>query len=255
MICSKGGLRIVDDDTIVKFGSLLRIEEAETMDFLSTRTNIKCPTVRGAYTLDGVTYIIMSRERGTMLRNWWDTATHDAREDVIAQLQRYTQEMRSIKGDYVGGWGRSGCITGEFLWDSHSRKHQYGPYADEDAFNGGICEAMNRVHPGQPPSEPECYWANQRYARHQMVRSLRGHEIVFTHGDLIASKIMIREEDGQVVLLDWDTAGFYPEYWECYKATWRGVFRPDFIRQVERFLKPFWIEANIMEQIYRRILG
>jgi aminoglycoside phosphotransferase (APT) family kinase protein len=39
------------------------------------------------------------------------------------------------------------------------------------------------------------------------------HRITFTHGDLSSSNILV--EDGHIsAILDWETAGWLPEYWE-----------------------------------------
>lgn len=64
-----------------------------------------------------------------------------------------------------------------------------------------------------------------------MIRSsLReDHRIVFTHGDLHPRNIMVSWEGNQrsvaaaenlrvTAILDWEFAGWYPEYWEFVKA-------------------------------------
>jgi len=248
-------IRQIDEDTLVKFGSNITLAEAEAMRFISTHTSIKTPKVIGAYILEDNGYIIMSYERGKLLPQFWEDSTTEEKEKVIEQLRRYMSEMRAIKGEYVGGFNRNACIAAEFQWDyDHKANHQYGPYPDEDGFNEGIIEAISRAYPGPPDTDTETIGYNDEYAIKQLVRCLRNHEIVFTHGDLNASNILV-QDDLTVVILDWDTAGFYPEYWEWYKATWMGVFKPSYIRQVERYIPPFWVEAKIMRYIFDRILG
>ncbi|KAI0442016.1 kinase-like protein [Xylaria telfairii] len=246
--------RQIDEGTLVKYGSTVSLAEAEAMDFVSNHTSIKCPKVIGAYILDGKGYIIMSYEQGKLLPEFWEHASDKDKETVIEQLQRYLKEMRSIKGDYVGGFNRNPCVAGEFLWDSHQSDYKYGPYPDEHGFNDGIMEAISRASPWPSNTDPESSGFNRRYATQQLVHSLRGHEIVFTHGDLNDGNILIRD-DLTVIILDWCTAGFYPAYWEWYKATWHGTFKPSFIRQIERYIPPYWVEANIMNQIFNKIIG
>lgn len=44
-----------------------------------------------------------------------------------------------------------------------------------------------------------------------------GHEIVFTHGDLNLRNVMVK--DGKLSgVVDWATAGWYPEYWDYTKG-------------------------------------
>ncbi|KAI0861310.1 kinase-like protein [Xylaria cubensis] len=248
-------IRQIDEETVVKYGPNVSLVEAEAMDFISSHTSVKCPKVIGAYVLDGTAYIIMSYEPGKLLAEFWEDASDEDKEKVIEQLQRYLKEMRDIKGDYVGGFNRNPCVAGEFQWDYDWKSgYKYGPYPDECGFNEGIMDAISRAGPGSVSTDPESRGYNRMYATGQLVRSLREHEIVFTHGDLNAGNIIIRD-DLTVVIIDWCTAGFYPAYWEWYKATWHGVFKPSFIRQVERYIPPYWIEANIMNQIFKLILG
>lgn len=50
--------------------------------------------------------------------------------------------------------------------------------------------------------------------------------IVFTHGDLHKSNIMV-SEDGPIkirAIVDWEQAGWYPSYWEYCKARYTVGF-------------------------------
>ena len=97
----------------------------------------------------------------------------------------------------------------------------------EAEFNEFLCHA-----PGQAVTA----WI-------RMIReSLRAdHRIVMTHGDLHPRNIMVSWEDGGeggvaaaenvrvTTIIDWEFAGWYPEYWEFVKAlntvTTRGPLR------------------------------
>lgn len=52
--------------------------------------------------------------------------------------------------------------------------------------------------------------------------------IVCTHGDIRPANIMVEQRDGQWAvsgIIDWETAGIYPDYWEAIKMTnnlWPG---------------------------------
>ncbi|KAL5342733.1 hypothetical protein BJX70DRAFT_409707 [Aspergillus crustosus] len=48
----------------------------------------------------------------------------------------------------------------------------------------------------------------------------RSHRIVFSHGDFRAHNIMVDDDEHLSGFLDWETAGWYPEYWE-YTTTMR----------------------------------
>lgn len=49
---------------------------------------------------------------------------------------------------------------------------------------------------------------------------------VFTHGDIRPGNILVNKQSQVVGLLDWENAGFYPDYWE-YAMTMRPMPRRD----------------------------
>ena len=70
---------------------------------------------------------------------------------------------------------------------------------------------------------------NSKTASNMYTRFLRSlmpaspPKVVFTHGDIRPANIMVRQdEEGSwtvVSIIDWESSGFYPEYWECVKMT------------------------------------
>lgn len=64
----------------------------------------------------------------------------------------------------------------------------------------------------------------------------RGHKVVFTHAEMNPRNIMVdrsvrpdRTLDWSLSgIVDWESAGYYPEYWEYTKALWE--VRPTFER-------------------------
>jgi aminoglycoside phosphotransferase (APT) family kinase protein len=59
----------------------------------------------------------------------------------------------------------------------------------------------------------------------------------FTHGDLSSLNILIRGDE-VVGIIDWETAGWYPSYWE-YTTAWNVNPQNEFWREeVDKFLEP-----------------
>lgn len=64
--------------------------------------------------------------------------------------------------------------------------------------------------------------------------SRRGHKIVFTHADLNPRNILVERttshagQEGRQLsgIVDWETAGFYPEYWDYTKSMFEGFRWP-----------------------------
>ena len=77
------------------------------------------------------------------------------------------------------------------------------------------------------------------------------YKTCFTHGDLSSSNILVR--DGRVVaIIDWEMAGWYPEYWE-YTSAWHVNPYDEWWRpEVEKFLDIYSAELE-MEKTRRKL--
>ncbi|KAL3470696.1 kinase-like domain-containing protein [Aspergillus californicus] len=209
-------LVFADSDTIVKFGPDVRLAEAEALHLVSSRTSIAVPKLISAYILDGVGYIIMTYEEGEPFQDYWDRVSEADRTLLLHQLQGYVTEMQSIEGNFIGGLDESPCLDGIFEagYGDYTR-YSYGPYPSEESFNEGIVQALrDRLPPDVlRENDMESTFFKGEYMLYQTVRGLKGHIIVFTHGDLHPGNILARA-DGTAVLVDWGLAGFWSEYWD-----------------------------------------
>ncbi|OJZ80668.1 hypothetical protein ASPFODRAFT_147386 [Aspergillus luchuensis CBS 106.47] len=253
----KMGARLVwaDSDMIVKYGHGVRLAEAEAMHLVSSRTNIAIPKLLSAYILQGVCYIVMSYEKGEPLSEYWDRVSELERQNVLTQLRDYVAQMRQIKGDFIGGIDSSPCRDGIFEggWGAYD-SYSYGPYATEDGFTEGIVQALrDRLPPQRRNGSPdvESRFFKNEYLLYQTVRELKkmNHSIVFTHGDLHPGNILVRS-DRTVVILDWGLAGYWPDYWEFYRAMFNAPWRPSWDTMVERFVPPFYVECAILQKVF-----
>ncbi|KAI4865650.1 hypothetical protein F4820DRAFT_447857 [Hypoxylon rubiginosum] len=87
-----------------------------------------------------------------------------------------------------------------------------------------------RIHGASPvgPFANEAAFSQMLRFSHDPAR--RGHKIVFTHADLNPRNILIdrtMQPDGSMGwtvtgIVDWETAGYYPEYWDYTKALFEG---------------------------------
>ena len=118
---------------------------------------------------------------------------------LAKDLSAYLAELRRIRkppglqtaavSNIVGG----GCIHAR-IDEAHGTTYQtHGPFPDEAAFHDHL---LTR----RPPAPDE-------------VQST-GHAITFSHGDLALRNIIIDGWGRLVGLVDWENAGWYPEYWE-----------------------------------------
>ena len=249
-------LAFADSDMVVKYGHGVRLAEAEALFLVSKRTTIPTPKLLSAYILDGTGYIIMSYEEGEPLGHYWDRVSEAEQGKVLQQLRDYVEQMRSIKGDFIGGLDHTPCRDGIFEGGfGDYTKYSYGPYESEESFNEGIVQALRDRLPAEllkREGDPDSVFFTSEFLLYQTVRGLKGHEIVFTHGDLHHGNIIVRA-DGTVVLLDWGSAGFWPEYWEFYRAMFGSPWKVSWDRMVEKFIPPYYVESAIMQKVFATV--
>ncbi|KAJ5285189.1 hypothetical protein N7524_000495 [Penicillium chrysogenum] len=251
----KMGARLVfaDSETVVKFGHGVRLAEAEALHLASTRTTIATPKLLSAYILDGVGYIVMSYEVGEPLEQYWDRVSQAEQNRLLEQLRDYVNQMREIPGDFIGGLDGSPCRDGIFeAGYGDYTSYSYGPYPSEESFDEGIVQALRdrlplEMREGEHGIESNFF--NGEYMLHQTVRGLKNHKILFTHGDLHPGNIIVRT-DGTVVPVDWGSAGFWPEYWEFYRALHNSPWKASWDRMVEKFVPPFYVEHSVIKRVF-----
>ncbi|RYP79237.1 hypothetical protein DL769_003060 [Monosporascus sp. CRB-8-3] len=225
----------IDPKTIVKSGESVRMSEAETMKFVRDRTSIPVPQVYNAYTDEesGHVRIVMEFIEGNNLDEVWDTYTDTGKESVISQLRGYMDELRQIKGSYIGSVDGSWCNDHYF----DNGRGEYGPFASEAEFNSGITRALRKSKPYD--------WVEFYCDIWEEV--MVGHEIVLTHNDLDPRNILVQGSN-VVALLDWELSGYYPEYWEYCKAMRRPDWESGWIkdRALEKIIQPYRKEMAVI---------
>ena len=139
----------------------------------------------------------------------------DAQKCGIArQLREILTTMRRAQrppadGGEGGGGGGGGSLIGSCdggaVRECRVRfTYTGGPFADEAGFNDYLIKDVYKAAPTQ--------------IRNALARRLRtDHRIVFTHGDLVQHNILVRDDGRISGLIDWEYAGWYPEYWEYVK--------------------------------------
>ena len=76
---------------------------------------------------------------------------------------------------------------------------------------------------------------------------------VFTHGDLSSLNVLVRG-DKIVGVIDWETAGWYPVYWEYTTASQVSPMNSFWREEIDKFLEPM-PEALEMETIRQKYFG
>ncbi|KAJ2969309.1 hypothetical protein NUW58_g10019 [Xylaria curta] len=149
-------------------------------------------------------YLLMTRLPGLPLADCQHILSDKDRKRIIDQMRNYLAQMRSIP-NLVNRDEPICNAIGEAIRDSRIRgETPVGPFPDEASFS--------------------------QMLRFSDESSRRGHSIVFTHADLNPRNILISfvtQEDGTrgwsvTGIVDWEFAGYYPEYWDYTKALFEG---------------------------------
>lgn len=220
------------------------LAEAHAMQFVAHHTSIPVPEVYYAFVHKGNSYIVMRHIKGQMAAYLWRRRSEESKARILEQLRGMVAELRSIPVPDGAGVGN---IEGGPLYDCRlPSKLYWGPFASVREFHSALVNGLDLdVESCMPnfPDLPELFEFHRK----------SGEELVLTHGDLSSLNIMVRGDD-VVGIIDWETAGWFPPYWEysCARyVNFRNEFWADY---VDRFLEPMPYELR-MEAVRRKYFG
>ncbi|OJT01573.1 hypothetical protein TRAPUB_7969 [Trametes pubescens] len=207
----------ISANLVVKAGERHHPAEATMMDFVRAHTNIPVPTVHLVFTriedMDiprfVTTYIVMDYISGPTLQYLWETLDAPTKTSVLAQLQGYIRELRSIPPGPDTAPGPLGGGKCEGMWFGEDG---VGPFPTHQA----LVDWWNRcfARPGEFYYNPA-----KTYDRFDTE-----HPLVFTHGDFNPRNLIMHE--GVVWVIDWQLAGWYPWFIEPTRIA-RDMGLPD----------------------------
>eukprot|EP00177_Eucheuma_denticulatum_P006379 GFKZ01011638.1.p1 GENE.GFKZ01011638.1~~GFKZ01011638.1.p1 ORF type:complete len:279 (-),score=19.23 GFKZ01011638.1:938-1774(-) len=218
----------VQDKVVVKYGYNVRRIEADAMEFVSSQTSMPVPKVFGSFTCDdGRTYIVMEFVQGETLEKMWPSLSEDEKQELALQLRAHLNDVRKLKGRYIGALSRLPCMVCSLQGSSK------GPFSTEKELNEALVQQYEQSRPG--------------YFGSMLRKMLKdSHEIMFSHSDLHMRNILVRHKQ-IVAVLDWECAGFFPEYWEYAHAymsvKWNSSTLSDWALFVQACLSPYPSQA------------
>lgn len=207
----------------------LRAHEAQTLQFIAANTTIPVPKVHHIHYKNGkVVAIIMDYIPGKRLDEAWDSLDSHQKLSIANELRSYMNQLRTLKGDYIGAIDHGKAIIGQIA------SIEGGPFDSEQQFNEFILGDIVK-------SAPDIL---RHYAKYALMEN---HDIVFTHSDFSPRNILV--DGGRVTaILDWEYAGWYPEYWEYIQAFRQLKPMPDWPNYLTRIL-PLRFESRIHRHV------
>ncbi|RHZ74236.1 hypothetical protein CDV55_107070 [Aspergillus turcosus] len=236
----QGGVLMLTDRLCVKYGSLVHLSEASTMRFISQHTSIPVPKVFCAFTRSGRTYIVMERIKGHMIGSGWVKRSEDSKAKLLSQLANIVREMRDLQPPEGVGVA---SVDGGSLYDCRipGPSLRFGPFDTIQDFHRHLRRGMDF----DSRLDPEI----QELIKQQS----KSWPLVFTHGDLSSLNILARG-DNIVGIIDWETAGWYPSYWEYTSAHQVNPQNTFWADEIDKFLQPM-PEELAMERIRQKYFG
>ena len=239
----------------VKYGASVSLLEPQNLSFVAKHSNVPVPETHGTLTEEGTgrNFIIMEMVSGEPLAKAWPSLSSSEKHDVVGQIQKAMIELRNIPpAGYIGSVARQPCADGIF-WapDSPRDPSLSGPFDTEDSMNEGILRKLES-------SEHRSYVGLLRML---ISTTLHDHRTFFTHGDLQPKNIMVQSTNStasdtalfKIRIIDWETAGWYPEYWEYCNATIITCFNPDWLDIVQSAM-PIYLHEYLMMQVIRYLI-
>lgn len=260
--------KVKGTDVIIKLGPHVHEGEYKALCLLYDQgLPVPEPLGFGLEPGTGFYFIRMRHVEGERLSEVWDVLEESEQEAIISQLGDFVAQMRKNSASYIGSLDKticndnflaapiqpvspSGCVEGQD-WDMDrypstaiedevcSDRQWYGPFNDtQDFIEKGIIHYLRTRGKHEQSTELVV----------QMIRAMPHSPgpYVFTHGEVAPDNILV-QGCKLVAILDWNQAGYYPEYWEYVKAhfwQYEDCYQVDHI--IPTILEPHFSELSVL---------
>lgn len=185
-------------------------------------TSIPVPKPIDMISADEGSYLLITCLPGFPLWRCQELFSDTDCDEIVTQLKDYVAQLRALPKTVNREMAICNTL-GEACQDPRIQSADpIGPFKDEAAFS-------------------QCLRFSDEPGR-------RGHEIVFSHADLNPRNILVDQvplsgggKGWRVTgIVDWETAGYYPEYWDYTKALFEGFrWKPRYLKMVHRVFEEF----------------
>lgn len=183
---------------------------------------VPVPELSGWRKHDDMPLIYMSVVRGQTLRQAWPSLNQSEKQSTCSDLRNIVRLLREIVSAFppalVGmcifrcshhqANRHVGSVGGGTVQDIFFRyDYEQGSFPSVSSFNDWVFAVATR----QPPESEIELGLYREYLPDSA-------NVCFTHGDPTLGNMMISGPQGEIVgIIDWEQAGWYPDYWEYCK--------------------------------------
>ncbi|KAI0455904.1 kinase-like domain-containing protein [Xylaria acuta] len=226
----------LDDGEILKRGNRVNPAEEAALRLVKQYTTIPVPEVYDSNytTVSGHPWgnIWMEHLEGSPLSETWDDLEDTDKERICKELWGFVEQLRNIpkpvEFEHFYQCGADGSVSQDVLL------HNLGfpvPLLDDESLRKRINERY--VHFG-----------GVSYRENLLDYLPRSDTSVFTHADLAPRNVLVDEVGVITGLIDWEFAGWYPDYWE-YAKTQLQWNAKDFMGWMDRTRPQDWDVTGI----------
>jgi len=228
------------------------------MIFVHRNLETPLPLVYAIHEEDNVVYLLMQYVAGQSLESIWSSLQAKERASILTELRNIFREIRLLPRPIPLFYGNVcyGPLSYFLFWTPEPQKSINGPFTTEKDFCSGLVERLRQVQTGNNRHPARVDWFQKHL--HSLLTS---HPPTFTHGDMQKKNIIVtrtRTGDGdesnfKLTLIDWEDAGWYPDYFEYFSCYTSFLWDDNWPQMVESFLDPYPVEALVLMSIYHEI--
>ncbi|KAL9476110.1 hypothetical protein ACSS6W_005951 [Trichoderma asperelloides] len=249
---------LVNEHFVVKYGPLVYENEGHAMLLVEEVKAVPSPRLYAMYREEEKLYIIMEYIPGSPLSQMWPSLSEEEKSPIIQQLRLAFNSLRKLPSTTCFSGAAGGPLNHRWFFSLEKDPSVTGPFTTEKEF----CNALVLRSERNWKSYGKRGWMTEFFGRH-LSTVLKGHSSVFTHSDLQRKNILVKEisqvsdsPDDKTqrlfevtAILDWESAGWYPSYWEYADCFVWFDWSDDWAEKVEQILDPYPIESPILRMI------
>ncbi|MCJ1448515.1 MAG: hypothetical protein MMC23_009032 [Stictis urceolatum] len=206
--------------------------EAEAIQFVGSNTSIPLQKIVSIYPAPGdedLVDIVFKFMPGECLAYAWHDLDLESKKHVLAQLAGFIRQLRELtppKGENITST-KSGPIL-----DHRLGSRPRGPFSSIAAFH----EFIRQGH-----ADSDLGISHKDSCR-----------ISYSHADLSPENVIVCK--GKIVaIIDWEFAGWWPEYWEYTKIKYGyRPYRSDFYDLLDKMIPNYPDELNTETALWKR---
>ncbi|KAF8588283.1 kinase-like protein [Ramaria rubella] len=225
----------------LKRGDRIRIQEGYATQYVGIHTNVPVPTVLDILEYNSEVMIALTRLPGEILGFAYRDMSNGWQLDYLSsQLRSFFNQRRSLPPPSNSVCAFMDNPIHDVRISMELRPH--GPWTNVEEFHKFLVRQADLKIPDDE---------RQVIQTIQTAHS-RKHRICFTHSDFHPENMLVDDNGTVTGILDWEGAGWMPEYWDYTRAHYIPYFRKGRWNQIMAAAIPGYdLESNAEKFIWK----